>query len=369
MAVNFAQWGNDLYTGRRSYDIVGRRKLWFMIIGALLILSGLVLGFKGLEPGIEFRGGSEFTVSSPADTSQQIAIDTITAVSPTEEVRISTVGGSSLRIQTSQLTSQQVEDVRAALAKAYDVELSAVASAFIGPSWGKDVSGKAVQGVIVFLVLVTVVMTLYFRTWRMALAAVIALLCDLTITVGVYATVGFEVTPATVIGLMTILAYSIYDTVVVFDKVRENTRGITDQSRSTYGEQANLAVNQTLVRSINTSVVALLPVGAILFVGAFLLGAGTLRDIALSLFVGMTVGAFSSIFLATPLEVELQHRSKVIKDHTERVLTARAKLAEESGLEPDAARIAAAAVGAGGTRQLQPGHHLGHTAQPKRKKR
>src|SRR5690554_4418941 len=359
MAVNFAQWGNDLYTGRRSYDIVGRRKVWFTITAALVIISGLVLGIKGLEPGIEFRGGSEFTVSSPADPSQQIAIDTITAISPTEEIRVSTVGGTSLRIQTAELTSEQVEEVRAALAEAYDVELADVASAFIGPTWGKDVSGKAIQGVIVFLALVTVVMTLYFRTWRMALAAVAALLCDLTITVGVYAVVGFEVTPATVIGLMTILAYSIYDTVVVFDKVRENTRGITDQTRSTYGEKANLAVNQTLVRSINTSVVALLPVGAILFVGAFLLGAGTLRDIALSLFVGMTVGAFSSIFLATPLEVAFQESGKVVKEHTARVLSARAKLVEESGLEPDAALIAAAGAGVGARRQLQPGHHLG----------
>ncbi len=369
MAVNFAQWGNDLYTGRRSYQIVGRRRLWFAIAGIFVILSGLVLGFKGLEPGIEFRGGSEFTVSNPADTSQQIAIDTITEISPTEEVRVSTVGGSSLRIQTSQLTNEQVEEVRGALAEAYDVELSAVASAFIGPTWGQDVSGKAIQGVVVFLVLVAIVMTLYFRTWRMALAAIVALLCDLTITVGVYAAVGFEVTPATVIGLMTILAYSIYDTVVVFDKVRENTRGVTEQTRSTYGEKANLAVNQTLVRSINTSVVALLPVGAILFVGAFLLGAGTLRDIALSLFVGMGVGAFSSIFLATPLEVEFQERGETIKDHTARVLAARAKLVEESGLEPDAALIAAAGAGVGAHRQLQPGTHLGHTAQPKRKKR
>lgn len=368
MAVNFAQWGNDLYSGRRSYQIVGKRRIWFAFTALLVIASGLVLGFKGLEPGIEFRGGSEFTVSGPADTSQQIAIDTIAAISPTEEVRVSTLGGRSLRIQTAELTNAQVEQARAALAEAYDVELDAVASAFIGPTWGQDVSSKAIQGVLVFLALVAVVMTLYFRTWRMALAAILALLCDLTITVGVYAVVGFEVTPATVIGLMTILAYSIYDTVVVFDKVRENTRGITDQTRSTYGEKANLAVNQTLVRSINTSVVALLPVAAILFVGAFLLGAGTLRDIALALFVGMIVGAFSSVFLATPLEVFFQERGKTIKEHTARVLTARAKLVEESGLEPDAALIAAAGAGVGG-RQLTPGSHLGHAAQPKRKKR
>jgi protein-export membrane protein, SecD/SecF family len=368
MAINFAQWGNDLYTGRRSYDIVGRRRLWFVGAAVLVLLSVAVLVVKGLEPGIEFRGGSEFTVASPADTSQQIATDTVRELTGSEDVRVSKLGESSLRIQTEQLSQAQVEELRKALAEAYQVELGDVASAFVGPTWGKDVSTKAIRGVVVFLLLVSLVMTAYFRTWRMALAAVVALLCDLTLTVGIYALSGFEVTPATVIGLMTILAYSIYDTVVVFDKVRENTRGVTDQTRSTYAERANLAVNQTLVRSINTSVVAVLPVAAILFVGAFLLGAGTLRDISLALFVGMIVGAFSSIFLATPLEVAFQERGQSIREHTAKVLEARARQAEESGMEPDAARLAAMGVGAG-RMQLIPGQHLGTQAQPRRKKK
>jgi preprotein translocase subunit SecF len=263
-------------------------------------------------------------------------------------------------VQTAQLTNDEVTEVRGALAEAYGVEEGEVTSAFIGPSWGQDVSSKAITGLVVFLALVSVVMTLYFRAWRMAAAALLALGHDLVITVGIYALVGWEVTPATVIGFLTILGYSIYDTVVVFDKVRENTHGVTAQSRYTYAEQANLAVNQTLVRSINTSVVAVLPVSAILFVGAFLLGAGTLRDIALALFVGMIVGTFSSIFLATPLEVALRTREPKIAEHTARVLAARAERPVGDGAAPVGALRTAA--------PLTPGHHLGTAAQPRRRR-
>ena len=204
-------------------------------------------------------------------------------------------------------------------------------------------------------------MTVYFRNWRMAAAAMLALFHDLILTVGVYAAVGWEVTPATVIGFLTILGYSIYDTVVVFDKVRENTADVLDQTRFTYAERANLAVNQTLVRSINTSVVALLPVASILVVGAFILGAGTLRDIALALFVGMFVGTFSSVFLATPLEVTLREREPRIREHTAKVLAARAGVTGADGETVGAVPRAAAA--------LRPGSHLGTAAQPKRKGR
>ena len=206
-------------------------------------------------------------------------------------------------------------------------------------------------------------MTIYFRNWRMAAAALIALFHDLIITVGVYAAIGWEVTPATVIGFLTILGYSIYDTVVVFDKVRENTADTLLQSRYTYSEKANLAVNQTLVRSINTSVVALLPFGASLFVGAFLLGAGTLRDIALALFVGMLIGTFSSVFLATPFEVALREREPAIREHTKKVLDARAARAAGGEDESVAAADLRVAVGA-----LKPGAHQGNAAQPQRKR-
>lgn len=362
MAVGFAQWGNDLYTGRRSYDIVGHRRIFYIASTILVLISAALLIKPGLNPGIEFRGGSEFVVSGIAgDRDQQLAIDTVQGIASGESPEVTNLGADSLRIQVAELTDEQVNKVGDALQAAFDVTEDEITTQFVGPTWGQDVSRKAISGILVFLVFVTVVMTIYFRNWRMALAALIALFHDLIITVGLYAGIGWEVTPATVIGFLTILGYSIYDTVVVFDKVRENTADTLDQSRFTYAEKANLAVNQTLVRSINTSVVALLPVSAILFVGAAILGAGTLRDIALALFVGMLVGAYSSIFLATPLEVTLREQEPRIKAHTARVLAARAGVDAET-------------VGAGGVAvphaaaQLRPGTHLGQAAQPKRRK-
>ncbi|NTW41248.1 MAG: protein translocase subunit SecF, partial [Cellulomonadaceae bacterium] len=281
-ASRMSQWGNDLYTGRRSYPIVGLRRRWYAVSAVLLILSALLLLVRGINPSIDFRGGAEFTLSNVATTSQQPAIDAVKAIVPDEEPRVTVVGGTSLRVQTGTLEDARLAEVKTALAAAYGIPESQVSSSFVGPNWGADVSSKAIRGLVVFLVLVSLVMTVYFRAWRMAAAAVVALLHDLVITVGLYAGIGWEVSPATVIGFLTILGYSIYDTVVVFDKVRENTEKAVDQKRYTYAELANLAVNQTLVRSINTSVVALLPVAGILFIGAFLLGAGTLRDIALA---------------------------------------------------------------------------------------
>ncbi|GCE75162.1 protein translocase subunit SecF [Cellulomonas biazotea] len=361
MAVGFAQWGNDLYTGRRSYDIVGRRRLWFTISAILVAISAVLLVKPGLNPGIEFRGGSQFVVSGVSDLDQQLAIDTVLEHAPEESPKVTTVGSESLRIQTAELTNDEVEEMQGALADAFSVPEEQVTTSFIGPSWGADISRKAITGILVFLLFVTIVMTIYFRNWRMAVAALVALFHDLIITAGVYAGVGWEVTPATVIGFLTILGYSIYDTVVVFDKVRENTADTLDQSRFTYAERANLAVNQTLVRSINTSVVALLPVASILFVGAFVLGAGTLRDIALALFVGMLVGTFSSIFLATPVEVWLREREPALRDHTAKVLAARAAAGAGEGVPALVGTVHA-------TGQLRPGSHQGVAAQPKRRR-
>lgn len=358
MAVGFAQWGNDLYTGRRSYDIVGKRRRFYLASIVLVVLSLVVLLTRGFNLGIDFEGGSEFTVEGVSDQSQSLAVDAVRSIAPQEVPRVSTVGASAVRVQTAELNADQVNAVRTALAEAYQVTPAEVSTSYIGPTWGKDVSQKAITGLIVFLILVTIVMSIYFRAWRMALAALIALFHDLIVTAGVYALIGWEVTPATVIGFLTILGYSIYDTVVVFDKVRENTKGILDQGRSTYAERANLAVNQTLVRSINTSVVALLPVGSILFIGAFLLGAGTLRDIALALFVGMAVGAYSSIFLATPLEVTMRMREPAIKAHTEKVFERRATAAAAGEVTTDLEF----------TGQLRPGVRLSNAAQPRRRK-
>ena len=354
MAVGFAQWGNDLYTGRRSYNIVGRKRLWFTISFSLVAICAILLVKPGLNPGIEFRGGSEFVISGVPTTEQKLAADTVTSFAPEEIPRVTTVGSSSLRIQTATLSNAEVEKAAAALAVAFDVPITQVTSNFVGPSWGQDVSSKAIRGLIVFLVLVTLVLTVYFRNWRMAVAALLALFHDLIITVGIYAAVGWEVTPATVIGFLTILGYSLYDTVVVFDKVRENVRGVVKQKRFTYSEMANLALNQTLVRSINTSIVAVLPVAAILFIGAFLLGAGTLRDIALALFVGILVGTFSSVFLATPLLTWMKDKDEGIAAHNATVLAARA--AAPQGQE---SRVR---VGA-----LVPGERLGNRAQPRRR--
>ncbi len=357
--AGFSQWGADLYTGKKSYDIVGKRKRFYIAAIAAVVLTIAIIAVRGINFGIEFRGGSQFTITNATTTDQQLAIDAVNAVRSDEVPRVSNVGSNALRVQTSELTDNEVTEVRGALAKAYGVPETEVASSFVGPTWGQDVSKKAITGLVVFLLLVMVVMSIYFRAWRMAAAAIIALFHDLIVTIGVYALVGWEVTPATVIGLLTILGYSIYDTVVVFDKVRENTEGVTEQQLATYGERANLAVNQTMVRSINTSVVALLPVGSILFIGAFVLGAGTLRDIALSLFVGMAVGAYSSIFLATPLEVSLRMREPRIAEHTAKVLTAR-----EGRVRDGEAPALASTSG-----QILPGHHQGNKAQPKRSKR
>lgn len=331
-ATRVARWGNDLYTGDRSYEIVAHRHKWYAITGVIVLLCIGLLLFRGLNPSIDFSGGSQFTVTGVSDTSQQPAIDAMASVRPDEAARVAVVGGSALRVQTAAIEDEAEADrVVEALATAYDVPTSSVDSTFVGPNWGADVTGKALRGLVIFLLLVTLVMTIYFRAWRMAVAAMISLGLDLIITIGVYAGVGWEVSPATVIGLLTILGYSIYDTVVVFDKVRENTEDVLEQRRYTYAELANLAVNQTLVRSLTTSIVALLPVGGILFIGAFLLGAGTLRDISLALFVGMGVGTVLSVFVAAPLQVSLRQREPAIAKHTAAILAARAAGAEAGG--------------------------------------
>ncbi|MGL5858733.1 MAG: protein translocase subunit SecF [Angustibacter sp.] len=323
--VSFARFGNQLYSGERSLQIVRRRRTWYAISAVLLLLSIVALGLRGLSLGLDFTGGSEFRVSNPASTSDLPGVEAVGSVLPQAEARVTQVGGTSVRVQISESATQQVARVQEALARAYDVPESNITVSTVGPSWGASVSRSALWGLIVFLVLVSVFISVYFRTWKMALAAIVALVHDLVITVGIYALVGFEVTPASVIGFLTILGYSLYDTVVVFDKVRENTDRITTQTRQTYSEAANLAVNQTVVRSINTSVVALLPVAAILFIGAFLLGAGTLRDLSLSLFVGIATGAYSSIFIATPLLAGLREREPQMRLLHKRVMGKRAE--------------------------------------------
>ncbi len=226
-------------------------------------------------------------------------------------------------MQTEQLSQQQTDAVASALATGYSVPAGNVTDSFVGPSWGADVTSNALTGLGIFVLLAAVVLALYFRTWKMSVAALVALVHDVVITAGVYSLSGFEVTPATVIGFLTIIGYSLYDTVVVFDKIRENTVHVLSSGSKTFAEASNLAVNQTLVRSINTSVVALLPVASILFIGALLLGAGTLRDISLALFVGIIAGTYSSVFLAPPLYVQMREREPDIARQREKVLARR----------------------------------------------
>jgi preprotein translocase subunit SecF len=329
--MGFARFGNDLYSGRRNIPFIGRRRVWYVIAVVMMLISLVALFTRGLNEGIEFRGGSQFQLPKVSSTNEDIGINAVTAVAPSAEALVTKLGTSGVRVQTDKLTDTQTDQVKTALAKAYGVSPDSVASSFVGPSWGKDISQKALQGLIVFLVLVTLVIAAYFRTWKMAVAGLVALLHDLLLTVGVYALTGFEVTPATVIGFLTILGYSLYDTVVVFDKVRENTDQITLSTRRTYEEAANLAVNQTLVRSINTSVVALLPVASILFLGAFVLGAGTLKDISLALFVGIAAGTYSSIFIATPLLVELRRNEPALAAHAQKIRRRRSEAEKKSG--------------------------------------
>ena len=318
-------FGNALYTGEKSFDFVGNRVRWYLI-GATIVVLAIVLTILrgGFVFGIEFRGGSEFRVSAPASLSEQTAIDTVTSVAGlSSNPRVSIVGGDSVRVQTEQLTDAQTTELRSDLAEAYAVDVEQVTASFIGATWGQDITRQALIGLAVFLVLVSLVMALYFRTWKMSLAALTALAHDLILTAGIYGVLGYEITPAAVIGLLTILGYSLYDTVVVFDKVRENTSQDGEESRRSFAESVNLAVNQTLVRSINTSVVAVLPVGSILFIGSLLLGAGTLRDIALALFIGMIAGTYSSIFIAAPLYVHLRENEPENKKQGRRVREAR----------------------------------------------
>ena len=320
----FSDFGNDLYTGKRSIDFIGKRKVFYVIAALMISLAVLIPLVKGgFNFGIEFRGGSEFRVSGISQSDQRKAIDAVRTVATEANPTVTAVGSDALRIQTEQLSDTDSEAVRVALANAYGVNSSSVASSFIGANWGADITSKAFFGLIVFVLLAAVLMAIYFRTLKMSLAAMIALIHDLIITAGVYGALGFEVTPAAVIGFLTILGYSLYDTVVVFDKIRENTFEVQFSETATFGERVNLAINQTLVRSINTSVVAVLPVASILFIGAALLGAGTLRDIALALFIGIIVGTYSTIFIAAPAYSHLREGEAKFANAAQKVLAAR----------------------------------------------
>ena len=313
----FSRLGNDLYSGHKSIDFVGRRWLWYSISAVIVLVALGGLYFKGLNYGIEFTGGAEYRVSLPAQEVTQETADELredvagTGIDNASSPVVTTSGTEAILIQTEPLTDEESAEVSQVIIESTGASNDDLSQSEIGASWGEEVAERALLGLSVFLVLVVLFIWAYFRQWKMSLSAMVALAHDVIITVGVYALVGFEVTPATVTGVLTILGFSLYDTVVVFDKVRENTADLRG-TRQTYAQASNLAVNQTLVRSINTSIVALIPVGCILYVGAVQLGTGSLKDLALALFVGMAAGVYSSVFIATPLLAHLKARESEV---------------------------------------------------------
>ena len=312
--------GGRLYRGEVSVEFVSRQRLWYTISGLILVISIAALAFRGLNTSVEFKGGSVFQFSAPTATSGQVS-SVVSAAGGGSDAIVQKVGigsSSSWQVQTAKVPFSEQQKIQDALASNFHISQNAVSASFVGPSWGSQISQKALKALIAFLIAIVIYLSIAFE-WRMASAALIALVHDIVITIGVYALTGFEVSPATVIGLLTILGYSLYDTVVVFDKVRENTAGLLGTGRSTYSQAANLALNQTLVRSINTSLIALLPVTAILIVGVGLLGAGELKDLALVLFIGMLSGTYSSICIATPVLADLKEREPQYKALAKRV--------------------------------------------------
>jgi preprotein translocase subunit SecF len=329
--------GHRLYTGEISYDFIGHRRRWYILSAILIAIALISLVARGLDFGIEFQGGADFkaptrvtaqTVDSMRDALRNSGVPEL------DEATVNTIGDNQVRVQTRTLDpTEEVPKVRAAIADEVGINPDQVAYSLIGASWGGQITERALIALAVFLALVALVIGIYFRDAKMSAAALIALVHDVMLTIGIYALVGFTVTPATLIGLLTILGYSLYDTVVVFDKVRENVRDIRSSTTRTYSEAANLAVNQVLVRSINTTVIGVLPVVALLFAGAVILGEGPLKDLALALFVGMVSGAYSSIFIATPLLAQMKEREPDMKKLTARVRTRRAKESQKERVD------------------------------------
>ncbi|NYF96708.1 protein translocase subunit SecF [Janibacter cremeus] len=343
-----ADWGNDLYTGRRSFNFVGRSKTWYKVSAVLLVIAALGFIVRPLNFSLEFTGGSEFRVATqqaPADYESRATQAVREVVGSSASANVSTVGGDIVRVQTEELPADEIRDVNDELATAFDVKSNQISSNLIGPSWGESVSKQALRALVVFLLLTTLMMTLYYRNWKMAVSSMVALAHDMFITVGIYTWVGFEVSPASLIGFLTVLGYSLYDTVVVFDHVKENTRAAFANRRKSFAEAANLAVNQTLVRSINTTVIAVLPIIAVLVIGFAYLGPGTLLDLSLALFIGMSVGAVSSIFIATPLLVDLRRRDPEVvqlADDAEKFQARRQRELERTTTGPELAPVSGA---------------------------
>lgn len=325
-----------LYTGTGAFEIVGKRKMYYAIISVIVLISMASIVFRGFTLGIDFEGGSriQFPAADNVTTEQVEAVYTDTL--GMEPVSVQTVGSgdaATIQIRSEALDISQVASLQNALYDTFQPEdkdgvpsKNAISVADVSETWGSQITKKALIALAVFLVIVGIYIAIRFER-DMATAGLVALFFDMVVTAGVYSLIGLEVTPATVIGFLTILGFSLYDTVVVFDKVEENTRGILHLTRRTYAEQANLAVNQTLMRSINTTVISVLPVIGLLVVAVGLLGVGTLKDLAVVQLVGIIVGAVSSIFFATPMLVSIKERWGPVAAHTKKVLARRAERA------------------------------------------
>ncbi|WP_077685493.1 protein translocase subunit SecF [Tessaracoccus aquimaris] len=343
-----------LYTGHLSYDFMKNRKGWFIFSGILVALTVVVLLVRGLTLGIEFSGGTDFqapmkitssTVDDVRAHMNELSVDELDA-------QVFSLGDSSIRIQTRSLTPEETTTTRAEIAKIAGVVPDDVTYNAIGGSWGQQITQKAVIALVVFVALVMVLIAAYFRDWKMSIAAIVAVFHDLIVTVGVYAAVGFTVTPSTVIGVLTILGYSLYDTVVVFDKIRENTKGI-EHTTYTYSEQANRAINQVLVRSLNTTVIGVLPVLA-LFIAGTVLQSGPLADLGLALLVGMIAGAYSSLFIAAPLLAWLREREPKMIEHREQIERRKARSAAKAAHRESVATAATSGAAAGTVTLTEP---------------
>ncbi|MEY3196164.1 MAG: hypothetical protein RLY96_379 [Actinomycetota bacterium] len=313
----FSGLGGRLYRGETSINFIGNRRRWYGLSGFFVLLSIGALAIQGLTLGIEFKGGSSFTVNTPNPSVAQ-AREAVAEAGVTSDPIVQLVGSDKVRVQTQALEPAQNNAIQDALAAKFSVSLSSIDTQIIGPSWGKEITRKALYGLFGFLLVVMLYLAMALEP-KMAISAIVAVIHDVFITVGIYALVGFDVTPATIIGFLTILGYSLYDTVVVFDRVRDNTKAISAVSTKSYSQAVNLAVNQTIVRSANTSIVAILPVAAILFVGAGLLGAGTLKDLSLALFIGLLVGTYSSLFIAPAFLAQLREKEPAMQALAKRV--------------------------------------------------
>ena len=305
--------GSRLHRGETSFDFVGRRRIWFAISTLIIVLGIAAIGIRGLNLGIDFKGGSSWEVQT-AGVSAQTATAAVENAGVTQPV-VQILGGRTLQVQANinDLAPAQRGEVNdkviAALAELGHTSQNQVSVSNVGPTWGGEVTSRALWALALFFIAVVIYISFRFEP-KMALAAFIAMVHDLLVTVGVYAIFGFQVTPDTVVAVLTILGYSLYDTVVVFDRVRDNARSLGSSGRMTYSQMVNLSMNQTLARSINTSLVAILPVLSVLVVGALILGATTLLNYGLALFVGLLSGAYSSIFIAAPVLVMLKERER-----------------------------------------------------------